>query len=370
MIQARKWLCAAALAASGLTAQAQILIGQTAGFTGQVAAGVKETTEGARLYIDTINSRGGVRGQKIEIISLDDKFDPKLTVENARKLIEERNVVAMILTRGTPHTQAIIPLLNKYGVPLVGPSTGAMSLQQPVQKYIFNVRATYQLEAEKAIGYLHTVGVTRIAVLYSDDSFGADGLTGARKGLAAAGLTPVVVEAFDRAKPDFTQVAAKIAKADAQSVMMVSSASSVLKGIKALRAAGSQAQIVTLSNNASEGFVKSLGADARGVIVTQVFPNERSIAYPLVQEAQEMAKASGVAAISPAMLEGYSAAKVLVEALRLAGPNPDRAKIEAALEGMHKFDVGGLTIKYSPTDHSGLYFSDLSIIGADGKFMR
>ena len=52
-----------------------------------------------------------------------------------------------------------------------------------------------------------------------------------------------------------------------------------------MRTAGSAAQIVTLSNNASSGFTKSLGANARGVIVTQVFPNERAVTYPMVKEA-------------------------------------------------------------------------------------
>jgi ABC-type branched-subunit amino acid transport system substrate-binding protein len=115
------------------SSQAQILIGQTAGFTGPVGAGVKETTDGAKLYIDAVNAKGGVNGQKIELISLDDKFEPKLPLENARKLIEEQNVLALFLTRGTPHTEAIIPLLDKNGVALVGPSTGAMVLHQPVK---------------------------------------------------------------------------------------------------------------------------------------------------------------------------------------------------------------------------------------------
>ncbi len=84
----------------------------------------------------------------------------------------------------------------------------------------------------------------------------------------------------------------------------------------ALRAAGSAAQIVTLSNNASGGFIKSLGANARGVIVTQVYPNERAVTYPMVKEAQELAKAKGLNEITPAMLEGYAAAKVLVEGLK------------------------------------------------------
>ena len=351
--------------------QAQILIGQTAEYTGAVAAGVKETSDGAKLYINAINAKGGINGQKIELISLDDKFDPKIAAENARILIEDKNVAAMFLTRGTPHTEAIIPLLDKYSVPLIGPSTGAMVLHQPVKKHVFNVRATYQREAEKAVVHLSTLGITRIALVYADDSFGADGVAGAQKGLTATNLKAAAVEKFDRAKPDFSQIIPKIITSDAQAVIMIASGSAVESGLKALRNAKSSAQVVTLSNNASTGFIKGLGEHARGVVVTQVFPNERAINYRFVKEAQDMLRDSKAAAeLSPAMLEGFAAAKVLVEALRRAGSNPNRAKIQAALEGIRNFDLGGLEVNFSPTDHTGLDFADLSIIGSDGKFKR
>ncbi len=356
--------------AFGSATNAQILIGQTAGFTGPVGAGVKETTDGAKLYLDSINAKGGVGGQRIELISLDDKFDPKLAGENARKLIEEQSVVALFLNRGTPHTEAILPWLDKYGVPLIAPSTGAMVLHQPVKKHIFNVRATYQREAEKAITHLVSIGITRIGVIYVDDSFGADGFAGAQKGFAVAQMQPVLVEKMNRAKPDFAEITPKLVKANTQAVIMVGTGQAVSDGLKAFRAAGSSAQVVTLSNNASGGFIKGLGDNARGVIVTQVFPYERSIAFPIVKEAQELAKAKGVGEISPAMLEGFAAAKVLVEGLRRAGAKPSREKIQTALEGIRKFDIGGLEVNYSTGDHTGLDFADLSIIGQDGKFKR
>ena len=358
----------AVLALATLTSQAQILIGQTAGFSGPVAAGVKETTDGARMYIDAVNARGGVAGQKIELVSLDDKFEPKLAGENARVLIEERQVAAMFLTRGTPHTEAIAPLLDKHGVPLIAPSTGAMTLHQPVRKHIFNVRATYQREAEKVVTHLTSIGMDRIAVVHVDDSFGQDGLAGAQKGFTAAKLKPVLLEKFDRSKPDFSQIGPAVTKTGAQAVLMIASGAAVVDGIKALRAAGSGAQVVTLSNNASGGFVKSLGENARGVIVSQVFP--QSVSYALVKEAQELARAKGLGDASPAMLEGYAAAKVLVEALRRAGPKPGRERIQAALEGLSKFDIGGLEVNFSPQDHTGLDFADLSIITSDGRFRR
>jgi ABC-type branched-subunit amino acid transport system substrate-binding protein len=358
----------ALLALASLGGHAQILIGQTAGFSGPVAAGVKETTEGAKLYIDAINAKGGIAGQKIELISLDDKFEPKLAGENARVLIEDRQVVAMFLNRGTPHTEAIAPLLDKHGVPLIAPSTGAMTLHQPVRKHIFNVRATYQREAEKAITHLTTIGMDRIAVVHVDDSFGQDGLAGAQKGFTAAKLQPVLQEKFDRSKPDFSKIGPAVASTGAQAVLMIASGSAVVDGIKAIRAAGSGAQIVTLSNNASGGFIKSLGEHARGVIVSQVFP--QSVSYGLVKEAQELSRAKGLGDASPAMLEGYAAAKVLVEALRRAGPKPSRERIQTALEGLAKFDIGGLEVNFSQQDHTGLDFADLAIITSDGRFRR
>ncbi len=365
----KKLVVAAIVAFAPAWALSQILIGQTAGFTGTVAAGVKETTDGAKLWLDHVNAKGGVHGQKIELISMDDKFDPKITPVNAKVLIEEKNVLALFLNRGTPHAESIIPLLEQHGVPLIAPSTGAMSLHSPVRKHVFNVRATYQREAEKAVTHLHTLGITRIAVVHADDTFGLDGLEGARKGFQKAGFEPVAVIKAHRLKPDYTTVIPAITEKDSQAVVWIGSGNTVADGVKALRGAKSAAQVVTLSNNASGGFIKSLGDQARGVIVTQVFPHERSYAYGFIKEAMGLAKERNME-LSPAMLEGYAAAKVLVEGLRRAGPGPTRAKLQAALESLKNFDLGGLEISYGPDDRTGLDFADLSIIGQDGKFKR
>ena len=221
----------------------------------------------------------------------------------ARKLIEEQNVSAMFLTRGTPHTEAIMPLLEKHGVALVAPSTGAMLLHSPVNRYVFNVRSSYQREAAKAVAHLHTLGIDRIAVVHVDDSFGTDALEGANKGFSKANLKPVAVVKADRNKPDYPAIVPALAKATPQAILWFGSGTAVADGIKALRAAGSAAQVVTLSNNASAGFIKALGDASRGVIVTQVFPYEKSFSYGIEKEALELAKAKGQNEISPAILE-------------------------------------------------------------------
>jgi branched-chain amino acid transport system substrate-binding protein len=368
MTSLRSVLLGLCMAGAGFSAFGQIKIGQTVGVTGAVAATVKESNTGAQLYLDAVNAKGGVGGEKIELITLDDKFDTKLAAANARELIEQRQVLALFMTRGTPHTEGIIPILDEHGVPLLAPSTGAMVLHTPVKKHVFNVRATYQREAERAIAHLVAVGVTRIAVVHVDDSFGADGLEGAQKGLTAAKLTAATVAKFDRAKPDFTQIAPAMAKLAPQAIMVIGSGTAVVDGIKSMKEAGSGAQFVTLSNNASSGFIKLLGDHARGVIVSQVLPQSQN--YALVQEAGQLAKAHDILEVSPAMLEGFAAAKVLVEALRRASPKPTREKLQAALESLGRFDLGGLILNFSPTDHTGLDFADLAIITASGKFRR
>ena len=351
-------------------ARADILIGQTTAVSGPVAASVGETLQGVNLYLNSVNAKGGVNGEKIKLITLDDKFEPKLAGENAQRLIEQDNVVALFMSRATPHTQAILPLLAKYNIALVAPSTGAMVFHQPVNPLVFNVRSSYQAETEKAVEHLHTLGLNRIAMVHVDDSFGEDCLAGAMKGFKQTKLEPVTVIKADRSKPDYAAIVPQLIKENAQAVIWIGSSVAVSDGVKALRKAGSAMQVVTVSNNASSGFAKQLGEAVRGVIVTQVFPNERSMGYAINREAAALVKADGGVTISPSVMEGFASAKVLVEGLRRAGPKPTREKVVAALSGMNHFDLGGLEVGYGPNDRTGLSFVDLSIIDANGQFRR
>jgi ABC-type branched-subunit amino acid transport system substrate-binding protein len=351
-------------------AWAQIKIGQTAGLTGTVAASVGEAVQGARLVIDATNAQGGVNGQRIDLISLDDKFDPKLAAENAAKLLGEQKVAALFLTRGTPHTEAVLPLLAQYKVPLIAPSTGAMLLHKPINPYVFNVRSSYQREAEYAVKQLASMSMQRIGLVQVSDSFGNDGVEGAKRGFEAARLEPAFHVKYDRSKPDFAELVKTAQDKLPQAIVFVGSQQHVADGTKALRAAGVRAQIVTLSNNASGGFIKAMGDMAQGTIVTQVFPSERNTALPMVRELTTLARARGIEAVTPSMMEGYAAARVLVEALKRAGRDPTPDRIAKALEGMTRFDLGGVEVGFSPTDHTGMDYADISIVSRDGRFVR
>lgn len=356
----------------GTAARADILIGQTAGFTGQVAASVKELTLGAKLYIDHVNAAGGVNGQKIDLQSLDDGFDPKRAAANAQTLID-KGAVALFLTRGTPHTQAVMPLLDKAQVPLVAPSTGAMLLHKPVHPYVFNVRSTYQREAERAVQLLLEMGNTRIALVQVNDTFGADGVAGAMTGFNDRKMKPVAHFTYEREKPDIAGVVKQLIAADPQVVLLVASQQITADTINALRAAGSRILGATLSNNASNGFVQLLGQNAAGVIVSQVFPSERSTNLAMVRELTDLVKAKPAESgglVTPAMMEGFASAKVLVEGLKRAGKDANRASLLRALNNMSRYDLGGMELNFSATDHTGTNYADIAIIDPRGRFLR
>lgn len=372
----RNLLASLSLAAAALSATAEtgvtgttILIGQTVGVTGTVAGPVKEMNEGANAYFNQINRQGGVHGRKIEMRVLDDKFDPALTVANAETLIKKDQVFALFQGRGTPHTQAILPLLAANNVPLVAPSTGAAIFHQPPHRLLFNIRAKYQDEVAKAVEHFTTVGIHAIGILHVDDAFGQDGLEGFQKAMAARKLTPAAIIKFARVSPDYKAAAAEVVKAQPTALIIVSSAKNTIEVIKAIRAQGSQTQIMTMSNNSSEAFVKELGAAGFGVIVSQITPAPHLLSTQLGQEFNAAAKASGATVSYPAM-EGYLNAKVFVEGLRRAGPKLTREGFLRALESMQRVDFGGMLVTYGQNDHTGSEFVELTMIGKDGRFVR
>lgn len=353
-------------------ASAQIRIGQTTALTGPAAAAVSEINAGAKLYLNAVNAEGGINGQPIELVSLDDNNKAPAAATNAQKLIADSRVVALFLSRGTPQTQAILPHLAAGQVPLIAPSTGAMALHTPVNPWVFNVRASYQREAEAVIKHLGLSGLDKVALLYVNDSFGEDAIQGAMKVYKQASQNPAMLQAVDREKPDYASLMPKLVELKPLGVLIVGSPTSVTAGIKAIRAAGLTAAVATLSNNAAGGFVTGLGDDAGSVIVSQVFPSERRLAVRMIAEASRLAAAQKVN-LTPAMIEGFAAAKVLVAGLRRAekeGKVITRQSLKRGLESLDRFDLGGLEISYSPTDHTGLDFADLSIIGRDGTFRR
>lgn len=363
----------AALAQEGVSPDA-IVIGQSAGFTGQVAGQVKEMTAAAKAYFEYVNKRGGVNGRKIVLKSLDDGYDAKRASANAKKLIVEDNVFALALSRGTPTSEAMVPVVNEYKVPLIGPATGSQSLHEPFSRYLFNVRAKYRTEAVRIIDHLASIHVVRIAVLYQNNSFGKDGLAGYEEGLRNNKIAPVAVVALDTSKGEAELAIAmdKITTADPEAVVIAGPLKQTAEFIRTMKKRGSTAQYLVLSNLSSDAFVAELGDAAPGVVVTQIVPYPWNVAMPLGKELQQAIRESPEpeTPVSYTAMEGLVYAKVVVEGLRRSGKNPTRESFIQALESLRGFDLGGLTISYGPRDRAGSNYIDITIIGKDKTFRR
>jgi branched-chain amino acid transport system substrate-binding protein len=251
----------------------------------------------------------------------------------------------------------------------LAPATGATVFHDPLHKWMFNVRANYHVEIEEIIKNISFTSHKKISLLHVDDTFGKDGLGGFNKAMEKAKLTPASITSFARVQPDYAAAAKEVIKANPSALVILSSSKNTVEVIKEIRARGGKMQLVTLSNNSSDSFVKDLGQDGHGVMVSQVTPSPYSRATPLGREFSNAAKETN-ATISYAAVEGFINAKVLVEALKRDGPDPTRSRFVKALESIRHEDLGGLTVTYGPNDHAGSTFVELTMIGMDGKFLR
>ena len=137
-----------------------------------------------------------------------------------------------------------------------------------------------------------------------------------------------------------------------------------------MKKAGSGATFYNVSFVGSKALADALGEFGSGVAISQVVPFPWATSVPVVKEYHELAKKAGYGDYNFSAMEGFLTAKVMVEGLRRAGKNPTREGLVDALEQMHDVDLGGFYVSYSPKNHAGSRFVDLTIIGRNGKFLR
>jgi ABC-type branched-subunit amino acid transport system substrate-binding protein len=363
-------LLAAALFASSAAAQnPPIVVHHIGPFTGVLAASNKESIEGANLFLDAFNARGGVQGRPIKLETLDDGQDPKRTKALFDELVAKKKPLALLLTRTTPSMEAILPAVAQHGIPVVGPQTGGSFVNHPPRREVFTIRASYQKEAETAIRMQHGIGVSSFGVLLADDVFGTDTMIAIDKTFKDLKLTPLAVAKVDNRKPDVTESVRVISAKSPQVVLLIVSSKAASDFVKRYRAQGSNATFISLSNTSNNDYIQGLGDQARGAIVMQVLPSPFSGSTVL---ARDYAAAAGKAKapLSYAGLYGYASAKLLALGLTRAGREPSPGSLIAALEGMGEVDLGGFRVRYGPGDRIGSNFVDSAIITVGGKFLR
>jgi len=379
-MMAKNWqgLCAAWLAAMALpltgAALAQgvsgdtILIGQSAALTGPAQELGKEMKSGAEAYFDAVNKAGGVNGRKIKLVTLDDGYEPERAAANTRALINENKVMALFGYVGTPTSNAALPIFTEAKVPFIGAFTGAQSLREPFNRYIFNVRGSYFDETEAIVGHLVQQGIKNIAVFYQNDAYGKAGLAGVERALKKRSLQIAVTATVERNTVDVAKAVDTLAKSKTGAVIMVSAYKSCAAFIREMKKAGALQQYWNVSFVGSRALASELGDEGRGVQISQVVPFPWQDSIPVVREYQK--RIGGVDKVSFTSLEGYIAAKILVEGLRKAGKNPNRESLVDAMGNLGKVDLGGFSVNYAPDNHNGSNFVDLTIISRGGTFKR
>lgn len=347
-----------------------IVLGQSAAFTGPAAQLGIQMNAGTKAYFDHVNAQGGVFGRKIEIKTRDDRYEATLCVENTKKFIEEDKVFALVSYVGTPTTVAAMPVFTGAKVPLVGPFTGAEALRTPVNRYIFNVRASYYDETEKIVEQLVSTGNHKIAVFYQDDAYGQAGLKGVQIAMDKRNLKIAALGKVERNTIKVEDAVKSINAVEPDGVVMISAYTSITEFVRQMKKAGSSTQFHNVSFVGSKALADALKDEGHGVAISQVVPFPWSPSVTIVKEYQDVMTKAGNTDFNFSSLEGYIVGKVMVEGLRRAGKDLTREKLVTALEGMNNVDIGDFVVGFSPTNHSGSKFVDLTMIGRGGKFVK
>ena len=371
----RKVLAALVLLGAGAAVMAaELVIGQVAPLSGVLASTGRQMVVGGQIYFDEVNAQGGIHGAKIRRIVLDDAYKVPETVRLTRELLAQPEVVALFGFAGTANVTQLLTdgVLDAGGAALVAPYTGGESLRNPFNPWIFHVRAGYADEAEHMVQQLTTLGMNRIAVMYQDDGFGKAGLQGVTNALSKRSLSMAVAASYPRNTEDVADAVKKIKASDAQAVILISVNKSTGAFMKLYRESGGGAQLYNISVVDPAELVKLAGLkNAHGLGISQVVPYPFMANIPVVREYQELLKKHAPKElINYTSFEEFVGAKVLVEALRRAGPNPTRAKVVKALESMNSFDTGGVVVNYSPGNRLGSRYVEVTVIGSTGKLLK
>lgn len=352
-------VCLLACADDGLTAD-EIHIGSSAALSGPAAELGIQFHRGAAVYFAEVNRKGGIFGRRIDPTLLDDSYEPTRAAINTDRLVNHDKVFALFGYVGTPTSNAALPFIASAKVPLVAAYTGADSLREPFNPYVFNVRASYREEAQKAVSSLRATSVKRINVAYQYDAFGTAGLDAIRAAARAQGVEIGQIASLQRNNVQVeSAVHALTEVAPADAIYLVSTYATCAAFMRAARQRGYKGQFYALSFTGLEPLRRELNGKLKGITLTQVVPDASDSAIPVVAAYQKAMRAGGHEQFSSISLEGYIAARVLVEGLRRAGEHPSRQSLAQGLESLHDLDLGGYKVQFGPRQHNGAHWVGL-----------
>ncbi len=334
----------------------EIKLGMVNAQSGPASGLGKGMLAGAQAVFNEVNAKGGIHGRKIKLVVGDDGYEPEKTIDATLKMIDDEKVFALFGYVGTPTANAAIPIVKEMKVPLLGAFTGAMTLREPVTREIFNLRASYDDEAEALVErFTKGFGAKKIAVFYQDDGFGLAVLSGTEKALKRRGMDVAAKATFARNTVAVKTGLAALLAAAPDAVVMVGPYTPIAAFIKEARVAGLKAQLATVSFVGTDNLVELVQAEGENVLISQVVPLPDDVSLPATKECAELvAKHSAGVKLGFVNFEGCLTAKLMVQALQAAGKGVSRDLLIQQLEAMKDLDMGGIRLKISTDNHQAM----------------
>ena len=350
-----------------------IVFGQSAVLSGDSRGLGENMSLGVRAAFEEANREGGIHGRSLRLVVRDDRYEGEAAVANTRELIAH-GVFGLIGAVGTPTSRVAEPIASGAQVPYIGAFTGAALLRDDDQRYVVNLRASYNQETEEMVDRLTAdLGFRRIAILYQDDSYGLAGLNGTRQALDRRDMELVSEGTYVRNTTAVKRALLKLRDSNPQAVIIIGAYRPAAEFIKWARRIGMRAVFVNISFVGSNDLLRELGPSGEGVVVTQVVPFPRDRSIPVVARYQaairEIENSARPGFVS---LEGYLAGRLVVETLRAsvdsAGAPPTRESFLRTLAEAGPIDLGGFEVEYGPGDNQGSDKVFLTVI-RQGRFV-
>ena len=350
-----------------------IVLGQSAPLTGPAAQLGIQFRDGARLYFNQINGKGGVNGRTIELRTMDDGYEPEKTAANTKKFLADE-VFALFGYIGTPTSVAALPLATEAKTPFFAPFTGAQVLREPFNRYAIHVRASYFDETAAIVKQAVSVGIKKFSVFYQNDAYGKAGLEGVERALKTANLTMTSTGTVERNSVDVKKAVADILAKQPESIVQIGAYKSCAAFIREARKAGFGGVFYNVSFVGTQALLTELGKEARGVVVSQVMPYPYSPSSLIAGEFLEALKMASTTTkdltANYSSMEGYVAAKIFAEALKRAGRNASREAFITAVQSIQNFQMGGFSVNFGPNQHMASRYVELTVLTEDGRVRR
>ena len=373
----RKSLCAAAAACLVMSTSAwaeTIKVGAVLAVTGPASFLGGPEARTLEMLVDEANAKGGINGNKIELLIKDTAGNPEKAISFAKQLLEEEQVVAVLGPSSSGETMALKKIFEDAKTPLIS-CAAAEVIVNPVASWVFKTPQNDSFAAKKIFMEMNKLGISKIAVLVDNSGFGKAGKEQILKIAPEYKIEVVEAEVYDAKATDLSAVVAKIkANAAVQGVINWSIVPAQAIVVKNIRQAGWKVPIFQSHGFGNIKYVQAAGTAAEGVIfpagrllMANLLPDghpQKALLVKYVKDYESKYKETA----STFGGHGYDAFLILSKAIEAAGPDKD--KIRAAIENLKNLPGTGGIYNFSAADHNGLTMDAFEMMTVkDGKFV-